>query len=696
MSDRSLARLLRMAGVTGGTLAVAGSVVLIGIGHAGSWWSGFFAFLALFSVFFAIFVWLVIAQQPRNMVVWTMAAAAFFGGLFVVGAAGAALLVDDPNLAFEFVAPADLPASAAWILMVSAPAASLGLFPLLTFGLLLFPDGRLPSPRWRWVAVLAAVGIAVTTAAEAWALRPGSTVPIEVVEDEGLLFNAGLLAVMLVFILSLAALVGRFRRSSGATRQQFKWIVWGASIFVPALIAMMMLGNSRYEDAGLSVLMVATAVFLGSYGIAVGRYRLYDIDVVISRTVTYVSLTVVIGLLYTAGILGFIFVFGDSGQRGGDLGVALPIGATGLVAIAFEPIRSRLQRRANRLVYGKRAAPAEVLSELTSRLSDSSASGGLVGLAQLLRDGAGAESAVVWLRVGDRLRVEAASPPDAMPNTSDIGTEEDLPGSELELSVPVRHGGELLGALGVTKPRAHPVTPADETLLGDVAAGAGLLLRNLRLNAELTERAAQLQASRRRLIAAHDASRHRLERDLHDGAQQQVVALKVKLGLAKTIAEREGALELAARVGSLADGTQQAVDAMRTVARGIYPPLLEAEGLGAALTAAQRTSGLPVRIESGTLPRYSKQVEETIYFCVLAAIHQAQMAGATTAHIELQGDKTSLSVIIASDTADIGSTQTAVTDRIDAYGGTVTSATSAEGTTLTLRLPVERQIMEPA
>jgi len=278
---------------------------------------------------------------------------------------------------------------------------------------------------------------------------------------------------------------------------------------------------------------------------------------------------------------------------------------------------------------------------------------------------------------------------------SDVETEEDLPQSELELSVPVRHGGELLGALGITKPRAYPVTSADDDLLSDVAAGAGLLLRNLRLNAELTTRAVQLQASRRRLIVAQDAARHRLERDLHDGAQQQVVALKVRLGLAQAIAQREGAHEVAARVADLAEGTQKAVDAMRIVARGIYPPLLEAEGLRPALTAAKRAVDLPLQIELGMLPRYSKEVEESVYFCVLAAATRAKMAGATSMQIHVQGDDASLTVTAAYNSVDRGDL-TELTDRADAFGGMVTTTTAAGGTTLTLTLPVDTEVMEPA
>jgi signal transduction histidine kinase len=442
--------------------------------------------------------------------------------------------------------------------------------------------------------------------------------------------------------------------------------------------------------------LVGEGALILAFAVAITKYRLYDIDVVISRTVAYLSLAVVIGALYVAAVFGLAALFGDPDQGIADLGAEFWFGATALVAIVFEPIRVRLQRLANRLVYGQRAAPHEVLSQLTSQLSDTSRGEGLVGLAKLLCEGTGADGATVWLRVGDRLRVEATAPADTLVRPSDGGAEGDLPASELELSVPVRHGGELLGALGITKSRSHPVAPADEALLADVAAGAGLLLRNLRLNAELATRAAELRASRRRLIAAHDAARHRLERDLHDGAQQQVVALKVRLGIARTIAEREGAHDLAVRVADLADGTQEAVDAMRAVARGIYPPLLDAEGLGPALGTAHRSFDLPLVIDLGTFPRYSKAVEETAYFCVLAALNQAKMAGATTANLDVQGDDDSLTVTVTYDSATGPRDLAALTDRVDAFGGTITTQTASEETALTLTLPVTAGVMEPA
>ncbi len=160
---------------------------------------------------------------------------------------------------------------------------------------------------------------------------------------------------------------------------------------------------------------------------------------------------------------------------------------------------------------------------------------------------------------------------------------------------------EELGALSISKPHNDPVTPADRELLADVAAGAALVLRNMRLNRELEDRADEVRESRRRLIAAQDAERHRLERDLHDGAQQQVVALKVKLGIAKTWRSVKGRMRSPAESSPWPSETQDAVDSLRAVAHGIYPPLLESEGLEPALRAVERSSSLPSSSTSSSL-----------------------------------------------------------------------------------------------
>jgi len=692
ISDRTLVRIIRAGAAAGVVLTVSGIVIIeTATTYRQPFWADGFGMVVLVAGFFGVLVWLVIPTQPRNAVVWTMALSGFTAGFYSGGFGLAVLLVADPEvLLSDTYIPASIPVAPALLVMAAVAGVYVALFAWLTFGMLLFPDGKVRSSRWRWVGGLAATGLLVMVAGAAWEYRPSNTLPVS---DETLLVSVGTLIAVVASVLSLVALILSFRESRGARRAQFKWVAWGASLLVPTFAIIWVV-----PDAGDTLLIlghVAAAAMLVSYAIAIAKYRLYDIDVVISRTVAYLSLAAAIAALYVAAVFGLVALFGDPNQPVADLGTGFWFAATALVAIVFEPVRATLQRFANRVAYGQRAAPHEVLSQLTSTLSDASSGAGLAGLARLLREGAGAESALVWLRVGDRLRVEAVSPADVQPSASAVEVEEDLPASELELSVPVRHGGELLGALSITKSRSHPVTPADQALLSDVAAGAGLLLRNLRLNAELAKRAAELQASRRRLIAAHDAARHRLERDLHDGAQQQVVALKVRLGLAKAIAEREGAHELAVRVADLAEGTQQAVDAMRMVARGIYPPLLDAEGLGPALAAVHRAVDLPLQIDLGTLPRYSKEVEETAYFCVLAAVTRAKMAGATSARVEVRGDDKSLAATVVYDAADRADL-TALTDRLDAFGGAIKTTTSTDGTTITLALPVEDEVMESA
>jgi signal transduction histidine kinase len=260
----------------------------------------------------------------------------------------------------------------------------------------------------------------------------------------------------------------------------------------------------------------------------------------------------------------------------------------------------------------------------------------------------------------------------------------------------VRHGDELLGAVSVVKPRNDPATPADRELVSDVAAGAGLLLRNMRLNRQLEERAREVRESRHRLIAAQDAERHRLERDLHDGAQQQVVALKVKLGIAKTLADRAGADDVAALVSGLANETQHAVDALRAVAHGIYPPLLEAEGLDVALRAIDRTSS-DLSIETISVGRYTRQVEETVYFCMLEAVGRVRMSGAESIRADLRDGDGELVVQIDHDGRVTDADLTEVSDRVDAFGGTTRTETMSGGLSrITTRLPVTETALEPA
>jgi hypothetical protein len=219
-------------------------------------------------------------------------------------------------------------------------------------------------------------------------------------------------------------------------------------------------------------------------GLAVLQYRLYDIDIVINRTFVFVSLAVFITAVYTAIVVGIGSLIGG---RSDDL--VLPVIAIGVVAVAFEPVRHQAQRWANRMVYGRRATPYEVLSDLTGRLSHAEQLEGVLGrMAGRLRDGTGADRATVWLGEEEVMRPVASSP-----EGSDSGLRLDLAADHV---FPVRHDGELVGALEVLKPRGIALSSAEKALITDLAGSAGAVLGNQRLNESLMERARELEASR--------------------------------------------------------------------------------------------------------------------------------------------------------------------------------------------------------
>lgn len=205
--------------------------------------------------------------------------------------------------------------------------------------------------------------------------------------------------------------------------------------------------------------------------------------------------------------------------------------------------RERLQRIANRLVYGKRATPYEVLSQFSERVTGSYAMDHVMPrMARVLAEGTGAQRADVWLRNGNLWREAAVWPAEAERAESIPAVNEALPTIEgTSRIVEVRHQVTLLGALGVTKRSAEPLTPVEENLLVDLAGQAGLVLRNVGLTSDLRARLEDLRASRQRLVLAQDQEGRRLERNLHDGAQQHLVAIKVKLGLAEILLDRDPA-----------------------------------------------------------------------------------------------------------------------------------------------------------
>ncbi len=687
MSDRALAWTLRGIVATGAVFGVVGSVLLHLGGHSGLLWSKFGVHNALGGLFLAVIVWLACGRQPRNKAVWSIALVSL-GGFYVAGLAAAAMLVDDPSRFLDFgMAPADIPPAAAWIMVFAVPAGSIGWYSMATLGVLLFPDGRLPSSRWRGVALLAAAGVALSGLGQAWSHRPTSPI------NSDRLVAAGRLIVVIAALLALASLVGRFRRSRGPTRQQLKWIAWGLAIFVLVIAVNIIISDSANADSIRLPSLVAGTLLFTSYGLGLTNYRRFDVDAVISRTFVYGVSALFITGVYLATVVGLGRLIGS----GDEPNTVLAIGATTVVAVTFQPLRRWLQRVANRMVYGRRATPYEVLSTFSQRVAALDPEV-LASIARSLAEGTSAEAAQVWMKRGASFQLMAAWPPDVPAPPEPDGSR----GSESHRAVPVTHHGEQLGLVTLRLSSGQPFTPADGRLLDQVASGLGLVLRNLKLTEELRTRVDQLRESRRRIVAAQDRTRHKLERDLHDGAQQRLVALKIKLGLGVSMADRAGLEELSRSLTDLRDQVGEAIEVIRDFARGIYPPLLEADGLGAALTAYSRKLPLPVVVHAAGIGRYPRPVEATIFFCVREALHNAIVhAEASSIVVTVEAKDGVVGFAVRDDglgfdpeTVSSGSGLTNLADRVHAVDGTLdVSSSPGAGTTVTGVIPVRQ--MEP-
>jgi signal transduction histidine kinase len=363
----------------------------------------------------------------------------------------------------------------------------------------------------------------------------------------------------------------------------------------------------------------------------------------------------------------------------------------------FQPVRSRAQRFADRLVYGERAAPYEVLSEFSERLGNAYANDELLPrMAGALAGGTGAVRADVWIRIGDELVAEATWPHDAEPLTSIPASEDDAgEGSSTEMREPIRHQGELLGALSIVKRPGESITPTEEKLVRDLAGQAGLVMRNVALTEQLMDHIDQLRASRQRLVHAQDEERRKLERNLHDGAQQQLVALSVQLRLAEGLVDRDPA-KTKSMLANLQSATGQAIEDLRDLARGIYPPLLADKGLVAALEAQARKGSIATQVAAENVTRYPQQVEAAVYFCALEALNNvAKYSGAHRAEVRLAQSNGDLMFEVSDDGAgfdvdrtNYGTGLRGMADRVEAIGGTLEiRSTPGTGTSVTGRIP---------
>jgi signal transduction histidine kinase len=589
-------------------------------------------------------------------------------------------------------------------------------FSAIIFMLLLFPSGTLPSPRWRPFAALALLATALAMAGLVVHPRlvalpaPGgasltfanplgieSLGPVLSAVLPGTLNSLGVVDAVLLAG-ALVSLVVRYRSGGREVRQQIKWITLAAVAFAVGQVAALLgaAATGTGSNPVTAAAYTATTPVIVLFGIpalitvAILKHGLYEIDVIINRALRYGLLSAALTAIYAGMVVGIGTL---AGYAGGPL---LTAAAALAIAVLFQPLRRRAQLVANRIVYGHRATPYQVLADFAEDMAGQlDADAALERMASVLAAATGAVRVEVWVRVGPQLHARVtwphgSSPPAAVPLTGG----DRLPEFGATRAIAVRHTDELLGAITIEKPKTEPVSAAEDKLLAHLASQAGLVLRNVRLTAELQASIDDLRASRRRLVRAQDTERQRIERNLHDGAQQQLVALLIQLTVLDDAADDPA--EVRQLTGQFRDGLHAAIDDLRALARGIYPPLLADQGLEAAVRAQAARAPLPVQVEADGIGRYRRDAEATAYFCILEALQNvAKYARASSAKVALSCPDGHLEFTVTDDgggfdtaTPAPGTGLQGMADRLAAAGGTLCIRSAPGlGTTISGRMP---------
>jgi signal transduction histidine kinase len=412
----------------------------------------------------------------------------------------------------------------------------------------------------------------------------------------------------------------------------------------------------------------------------------------LSLALVFVGLVGFVGVTYLLVVVGGGLLVGHADTPH----VGLSVLATALVALGFDRVLTRLEAFAARVAQRGQPSPYDVMRRFSGVVSGARPDEDLpLRMARLLAEGTGAEWAQVWVAVGGQPVPAATWPPEAMARL--VRSPEWDPGTR---RLPVRHGEEDLGMLVLRERPGAPLTPVEERLFAGLAAQAGLVLRGARLRAELEQRLAELSAreaelreSRERLVDAHDETRRALERDIHDGAQQHLVALAVNLRLAASLratAPQRATALLAAQEGA----SEETVATLVRLSRGIYPPLLEEAGVATALRAAAGDGSFVVAAV-GTA-RHPIDVEAAAYFCGLEAVQNASKhAAATAVRVDVDAGPDGVTLTVSDDGKGFDPTEVKdgaglanIRDRVDSFGGTLRLTTAAgQGTRLRVVIP---------
>lgn len=534
---------------------------------------------------------------------------------------------------------------------------------------LVFPDGRAP---WRWASGLAVVCLVTFTTATVLSPQPLEERMGDVANPLGLppalrplTDLAALAAVALAFVLLLVAMVGlvrRWRRGGELVRQQVA--VFGLA-FAPPLLVLPLIATPWVKPwmFALACLPVPVAV-----GIALLQRRLYDIQLAVSRAAAYLALSLALAGVYALVVGGVGVMLRDRGTPW------LPWAAAGAVAVVFAPLRDWLQGVANRLVYGRWSAPAEVLAATGRRLADAADGATLLGaLTDELVDGLGLEYAEIRDRGGHTL---------ARAGRASGGAEH----------LGLWAYGVIVGSL---RWAGRPLRDADRALLADLAHQMGGVVHA----AGLVE---QLQEAQQQLVAAREQERRRLRRDLHDGLGPSLAALGLQVDTARNLLARGEAVD--GRLESLRSGLQETVGEVRRIVAGLRPPAIDELGLFGAVAqlghelvaAAGVDLVLELPDERRALPAAVEVAAYRVAQEALTNVVRHAKASSCLVAATLDEDSLVLEVVDDGRGADADSRPGvglgSMRERASEIGGRVQVRALSPGTAVTLRLPLRTEV----
>ena len=670
--------------------ALAGEVLLVLRRREGSdadWDELTGAVFAAVVVTFELCALLIRRRHPRHPLAWLFAVVGVFLALAfgLEGYAAYAPLGGMPGGTF-----------AGWLAYLLVEPA---LILLVVYLLLLFPNGRYVSKRWKGAGYLGLLSLTLVTIGAAFEPRElvfsltGGAFPPPAANPFGLTSAGGVLTLVyeigdmlaaVVAVLSVVSIFVRYRRADTEQRAQLRWLLYAAvMLFLSLAITPRISIPFPYVNALIFLVGIVAIPIAAS--IAIIKYRLYDIDLVINKTLVYGLLAAFVSGVYVAVVVGI----GSAIGSGDEPNIALSIAATALVAVAFHPAREIAQKVADRLVYGRRATPTELMSDLAPRMAAAiSVDDVLPRMAEFTARGVGAELARVPLFLPNGTDLSRSWPPDAASDNFD---------AEIE----VLHSGEKVGDISIRKPAGEKLRGADRKVLAGFASQAGVALSSVRLTEELrakldeiSAQAEELRRSRQRIVEASDAERRRIERNLHDGAQQRLVALGLELNIleSKLPADHPSRAEL----GKVSEDLRDAMSELRELARGIHPAILTEQGLGPALESLVNRASVDSVVTELPGERLPEQVEAAAYYVVAEALtNVARYAQATQAEVSAAQEGSTLVVRVSDDgiggaTMEKGTGLLGLADRVAALGGDMEiDSPEGHGTRVIVRLPCE-------